>query len=293
MIYDEEIPKYNPFDNPKDRKEIIDTDKLFNQCEVSIDEVIKHPPTAIAIGEYEVKGNMYPIPFGSYGDFSCIVGASKSKKTFLKSALLAGYIGGSAVNYFNDIRGIDNTDKWVIDIDTEQSKFHSQRVFRRVQEMTGIKHDKYKAFFLREQSVEERLALIESIFENPLFKNNIGLVAIDGFADLVKDFNSLEESTQLTQKIMKWSSVNKCHIIGVLHSNFNTKKPTGHLGSSVMKKAETVVILEPGTTEKSVMVNCSYSRNHPFKDFEFELNKDYLPFEINGSFTFDTDKAPF
>ena len=50
---------------------------------VDIDEVLKPQPVAISIGTSQYKGQSYPIPFGSYGDFSCIVGASKSKKTFL------------------------------------------------------------------------------------------------------------------------------------------------------------------------------------------------------------------
>jgi hypothetical protein len=38
--------------------------------------------TVAGIGSSEYKGTNYPIPFGSYGDFSCIVGASKVKRLF-------------------------------------------------------------------------------------------------------------------------------------------------------------------------------------------------------------------
>jgi hypothetical protein len=34
---------------------------------------MKPQPVAISIGSSEYKGTNYPIPFGSYGDFSCIV----------------------------------------------------------------------------------------------------------------------------------------------------------------------------------------------------------------------------
>ena len=106
----------------------IDFKKLHDQSLISITEKVKRQPVAISIGEYEYASSLYPIPFGSYGDFSCIVGASKSKKTFLKSALLAGYIGGNATSYFSSIKGHDTHGKFILDVDTEQSRFHTQRV---------------------------------------------------------------------------------------------------------------------------------------------------------------------
>jgi len=56
-------------------------------------------------------------------------------------------------------------------------------------------------------------------------------VIIDGIADLVSDVNNLEESNLVVQKIMKWSAELDCHIVTVIHSNFGSDKPTGHLGS--------------------------------------------------------------
>jgi hypothetical protein len=58
---------------------------------------MKQQPVA-GIGTSVYKDNSYPIPFGSYGDFSCIVGASKSRKTFFKSMIEASYLGGMQIN---------------------------------------------------------------------------------------------------------------------------------------------------------------------------------------------------
>src|SRR5690606_34433442 len=115
--------------------------KIEKESFISVDEEIGRQPVAISIGTYHYKGNDYPIPFGSYGDYSCVVGSSKSRKTFLKSALVAAYIGGSTINYFSEIRGHNNEGKFVVDIDTEQSKYHSQFVFKRVCEMVGTNPD--------------------------------------------------------------------------------------------------------------------------------------------------------
>lgn len=245
---------------------------------VNIDDVIKPQPVAISIGETNYKGNHYPISFGSYGDFSCIVGASKSKKTFLKSLMTACYIGGNSNLYADNVKGHGSKDKFVIDIDTEQSEFHSQRVFRRVAEMVGINPTQYKPFALRKLSANERLDFIDWIFNESEYKNNIGLVNIDGVADLVNDVNDLEASNKVAQKLLKWSAEANCHIITVLHRNFGTKKPTGHLGSAVLKKAETVVFVEK--EGDMVLVNPEYTRNQPFETFAFEVREDWLPYVI-------------
>tara|TARA_R110000851_G_scaffold321663_1_gene487187 strand:+ start:251 stop:1141 length:891 start_codon:yes stop_codon:yes gene_type:complete len=279
---EEEIPKYNPFDNPKVNKgSLMDFALIAKKSEIDLGEVIKHPPIAISIGTYEYKGESYPTPFGSYGDISCIVGASKSKKTFYKSALLAGYVGGNSINYFDNIKGHNSRGKWVIDIDTEQSRFHSQRTFRRVQEMTGINNPYYRCFYLREYSPAERMKFIEWLLNKSEYAGNIGLVSIDGYADLVTDFNNIDQASDLSGKLMKWSSEQNCHITGVLHRNFGTQKPVGHVGSFILKKAETVVFIESDAGTGIVNVKCEYSRNRPFEDVNFDIDDNALPFSVS------------
>lgn len=256
----------------------IDYKSIHDLHFVDIDTVLKPQPVAISIGETLYKGNYYPISFGSYGDFSCIVGASKSKKTFLKSLITACYIGGNSNFYADNIKGHNSKDKFVIDIDTEQSEFHSQRVFRRVAEMVGVNPSQYKPFSLRKLSANERLDFIDWLFTESEYKDNIGLCNIDGVADLVNDVNDLEASNKVAQKLLKWSAEANCHILTVLHRNFGTKKPTGHLGSAVLKKAETVVFVEK--ENEMVLVNPEYTRNQPFETFAFEVREDWLPYVV-------------
>ena len=80
-------------------KNVFNPLKIEEDSFVNLGEVIKHPPIAVSIGTHNYKGIDYPTPFGSYGDISCIVGASKSKKTFFKSAIMAGYIGGNSISF--------------------------------------------------------------------------------------------------------------------------------------------------------------------------------------------------
>jgi hypothetical protein len=272
-----ELPKIELKNEPPEQE--LNFKKIHDLQFIDIDKILKPQPVAISIGTIKYKGENYPIPFGSYGDFSCIVGASKSKKTFLKSLLTACYIGGNSNEFSTEIKGHNVVNKWIIDIDTEQSEYHAQRVFRRVAEMVGKNPKHYKPFALRTLSANERFKFIDWIFNESQYKGNIGLLIIDGVADLVNDVNNLEASNEVAQKLLEWSGNENCHIITVLHRNFGSKKPTGHLGSAVLKKAETVVFIEKDGD--ATLVTSEYSRNQPFEDFAFEVNSDWLPCVIN------------
>lgn len=253
---------------------VIDFSNIENEAFIDPSIELKPQPIALSLGETEYKGNFYPIPLGSYGDFSCIVGASKSRKTFVKSLIVAGYLGGNA-NLYSDIKGHLNDEKFVLEFDTEQSHFHTQRVTRRVIEMVGVNDSRYKSYSLRQYDPKTRFEFIDYMLYESEFKNNIGLVSIDGYVDLVTDFNSLEQSTQLTERLLQWTSKTNCHITGILHKNFGTMKPVGHVGSSVLKKAETVMFIDK--ENELTKVTCEYSRNIPFDEFYFEIGKDWLP----------------
>lgn len=264
-------------------EEKIDFSKILIESYIDPAEEIKPQPVAISIGSSEYKGTSFAIPFGSYGDFSCIVGASKSRKTFFKSMIVAGYIGGQSNILNPSIKGHDTREKFVIEFDTEQSKYHTQRVVRRVCEMVGGVSDLYKTFSLRQYAPKERFEFIDWIIFESEFKNKIGLISIDGFVDLVTDFNNLEQATGLTDKLLQWTASGNMHITGILHKNFGTSKPVGHVGSSVLKKAETVAFIENDKDSGNTSVKCEYSRNIAFNDLQFSVNSDWLPHEIEST----------
>jgi len=271
---------FNFEDLTNNAAQIIDFKQILKESLIDPAEEIKQQPIALSIGESIYKGNSYPIPFGSYGDFSCIVGASKSRKTFFKSMVEAAFIGGNSNIHNPSIKGHNADKKFVLSFDTEQSHFHAQRVQRRVLELIGGNCEFYKTFGLRGYTPKERFDFIDWVVFESEFKNNIGLMSIDGFVDLVTDFNSLEQSTGLTEKLLNWTAKGKMHCTGILHKNFGTAKPVGHVGSSILKKAETVVFVEKGDDDVT-LVKCEYSRNQPFKEIKFNVDdNDWLPKEI-------------
>ena len=263
--------------NKKDKTESLNFKELAKTLFIDVRKKIERPPIAISKGEYSQATSFYPTPICTYSNFSAISGPSKSMKTFFKTALVAGYIGGKSNYYFEDIKGHDTEGKFVVDLDTEQSEYHVSLSAKRVVKMIGGEYNYYLPFQLRALTPMERFQFIEWIFMESEWKDNLGFVAVDGIADIISNTNDLEQSSNATNAFMKWSAISKAHITTVIHNNFDSNKPTGHIGSSITKKAETVMKVKRDEEKNIVTVSPSYTRNIPFDEFEFTLNNDFLP----------------
>ena len=255
---------------------------IAEECTIDTTTVMEYPPTALSLGEKTIQskgGNItMPIPIGTYGNFSFVQAPPKSKKTFFVSLLASVYLSGGN-NFGGKIKG-HRDGRCLMHFDTEQGHWHSQRVFKRVQDMSNTKEvGCYHTYALRTIGYKERLQFIEYCLEQNKGKN--GLVIIDGIADLVSDVNNLEESNLCVQKIMQLSAKYDCHIVTVIHSNYGSDKPTGHLGSFLEKKTETQIQLEANTVNKEwITVSCKRSRGYAFETFSFSINEFGLPFVV-------------
>jgi hypothetical protein len=263
-----------------DQQELADlkAEVYLEQCYIDPNEEITHPPIAISYGEhsYNTKDGLvtYPTPIGTYGNFSFISAWPKHKKTFLVSLLSASYLGGNSRRFAGDIKG-HRDDKCILHFDTEQGKFHAQRVFKRALEMSGLSSECYKTYGLRSRSHKERLQIIDYAIRT---SENVGLVIIDGIADLVSDVNNIDESNEVVQMLMKWTENYNIHIVTVIHMNWGSTKPTGHLGSALQKKCETEIHLEKGEFDDGIVeVKCKSSRGRSFDSFSFFINSNGYP----------------
>jgi hypothetical protein len=275
-----QFDEYSPSSVSVEKKVNINFQNIYDSSFIDVTKKIERPPIALSIGEYTMGSKVHKIPFATYGNFSCIVGPSKSKKTFLKSMMVASYIGGNSNQYAGLIKSHRERDSFVIDIDTEQSTYHAQNVFKRVVRMIGVdNHEFYKPFALRPYEPKQRLEFIEWLIYESDMKDNIGFVSIDGMADLVDDFNDLKESQKVVQKIMKWTDDKQFHLTTILHSNYGTMKAVGHMGSSVYKKAESVCsIVNDGDV---ITANFTQTRGFPIESFNYDVDKDTgLPYII-------------
>jgi hypothetical protein len=250
----------------------LDFNKIALDTFINVNEKIERQPVALSIGTNIYKNSEYPTPISSYGDFFCLVGASKSRKSFAKKAIISRYIGGTSDRFFPDVKGHGSEGKAVIDNDTEQSRYHVQRGARQVLEMCGFIYPNYHPYGMRPLDYKQRLGLIEWQLKNI---ENIGLMFIDGVADLVKNANDLDECNELVQKLMTWSADYNISIGTVLHVNHGSDKATGHLGSAITKKAESVIYVK--TEDGLTSLEPFYTRNIPFNEIRFEIDPNGLP----------------
>lgn len=254
--------------------------ECFERSKVNLTERKYRPPLAISIGEDDIpyKGNYYPLRFGTFGNISMIKGEEKSRKTFLKSLLLACAIGGKSNNYTGDINitGHDLNDKYIIDIDSEQDEYDVWLNATRIPFMVGETPHNYISLKWREYTPVERSQLLEWLFMESQYRKKLGVVSIDGYVDFVKDFNSQEQSIEFTQNLMKYTTISRCHITGILHVNPNTDKSRGHLGTILQQKCETVVMIKDMGDYSKII--CQRGRGKRFEDFTIRTDKDWMPY---------------
>lgn len=256
----------------------------YERAYIPLDKPLPPPETLISIGEHQFKGNCYPTTVMTAGSFSVIAAPSKSKKTLFKTQLCATYIGGNASYRFPNIHSHRREDYYILDFDTEQSEYYAQRTFKSVADIVGTIYPQYLTFKICHLSAEERVAFIEKVLER--FRGKVKLVFIDGIADLMNDVNNLEWSNQIVHKLIKWADDYKIHICTIIHVAYGVTKATGHLGSAVTKKAETVFLLKVDDNDKNIVeVLPQYTRGYPFDSFKFMVDSNDFTIYFYDEFT--------
>ena len=128
---------------------------------VDLSEELLPPDTLLSVGEHTYKGNSYPTSLCTSSEFSAIIAESKKKKSFIKSAFIASFIGGNTNQLFPNIKSHRKEDFTILDFDTEQGAYYAQRTFRRVNDMVGVFYPYYKCYITRNLPSEQRLKLID------------------------------------------------------------------------------------------------------------------------------------
>ena len=279
------MEKLNIEDFNTQEEDVFNFEEVYNKCFVDITKPISAPPIALGIGYHDYKNQMYLNPTFTYGEMSAIVAPQKSKKTFFKRAIASSYIGGQSTNYFPNMttkRG--NEQRIVLDFDTEQGAFYAQRSFIGVMDMVGNKYDNYLPFGIKSLTDKEMLMFIDGVIQK--HKSKIGMVFIDGVADLCFNPNDIIQSNAVIKKLKDWTELG-IHICCVIHKTFDKDKAFGHLGTYIQKKVETSIFLsitDEETANSPVKVVQKDSRGAPFEPFFFDLDLTTLtPRECSGN----------
>lgn len=264
-------------ESPKPIETNIDYRQFFKDATIDLTKKYDRPPLAISIGTLYYGQESYPQRFGTFGNFSVIMGEEKSRKTFFKSMLLACAIGGGANNFNSEIKGHGLEGKWIIDIDTEQDLYDNYIAVKRVADMIGSFPLNYISINLRGKTPNEIKGFLKWLFLESEYKDNLGIVSIDGYVDCINDFNSQTESKEFVTDLMHYSKTANCHITGVLHLNPGSDKGRGHFGTMLAQKSEMVVIAKCKDDYSEII--CKRVRGgKKFSSFCIRVNNDWLPY---------------
>ena len=209
------------------------------------------------------------VMIASLGNISAVVGAAKSKKTFLCTALVGGLLADKG-----DF-GITPRLAKVLWVDTEQSVLHARKVVERIHRLAGWSEDSNNGLLhtltLREVEPKARAEILYMAIE--LYRPT--LVIVDGISDLMYNTNDIAESESIVGKLMALSTDFNCHILCVLHTNPDSDKARGHIGSTLQRKAETVLFVHK--VGESSVVEPQFCRNEEFEPFAFIIDEEGLP----------------
>jgi hypothetical protein len=235
-----------------------DAKEVIKMARVTPDEEIQNAETLLWFKE---KDKMVTIC--TRGNISAIIGKAKSRKTFFNTILAVSMITGSL---FSKFIASQKKKLKVVYFDTEQGRGRAQRVVRRIVNMAAS-GEQIDMISLRPYSTSERVEIIEEYFNT----HKPDFAFIDGIRDLIRDFNNLDQSTELMTSLLRWSEAHDCHICCVLHMNKADGNARGHLGSELMNKAESVLMVEMSEDGNYSEVKPGYMRDGLFEPFQFTI----------------------
>lgn len=206
------------------------------------------------------------IPCFPRQDLVAITGKAKCGKTWATSILMAAAMWGGEILGMEAAEGLLK----VLYVDTEQAAYSTQKVLQRVLKMSTLPYndERLQMLNLRRETHDLRLQLLLAAMS----RMRPDLVIIDGVRDLLLDFNDIEESMTLINRLMKLASDFDCSVVCILHQNKpkDDNNMRGHLGSELENKAAEVYEM---TREDGIFrFSQKLSRNQPLEhDLRFVI----------------------
>jgi hypothetical protein len=247
---------------------------ILESCRIDVSDMIPEPEICL-----EIVSGPEKTMIATLGNFSAIIGKAKSKKTFLISIAISSAVRGKIVmEKFKS--SLPEGKRKVLFFDTEQSRYHVQKVVRRICLLSEIKEpENLQCFALRPMETNTRIQLIEHALDTI---EGIGLVVIDGIRDLVMDINDPKESTTIVTKLMQWTDTKGIHIMTALHQNKGDTNARGHLGTEIINKAETIISVTKDAQNSEIsVVEAEYLREKEFPPFAIGIHPTGVPYILH------------
>lgn len=197
----------------------------------------------------------------------CVVaGKPKTGKTHLLLGILSAALNGGSALGFEADEPLN-----IILADTEQSVYHLDAEVKKILRLAELPNKTtphLTPLHLRALAPKERMKAIEAAAD----ELRPDIIFIDGAGDLVNNINDIEESEAAVESLLRLTSRLDAGIVAVIHTSWSKEgKLTGHLGSILERKAQTVVLLKREEGSDQVTVKAPAMRDGNFKPFDFRF----------------------
>jgi uncharacterized protein YbaR (Trm112 family) len=250
---------FEPIQIEKIPEEKFDPRLIENYRVKHTDEV--SPPDVVLF----VSGQMVATRKNIFG----ITGKAKVGKTFLMTLINSVVLKKNELGVLSSYlpKGKDK----ILYIDTEQSEWHVSKVMQRINKLIESKRiENLLMYSFDAVPTSQRWQYTEwLICNNP----EVGLVIIDGIADLVKSVNDEIIACDTADWMRRMATINDVAIGYVLHQNpSDSAKMRGHLGTVLMNKSETVIQISSSKENEAIkLVQTTQTRNKKPEDWSFEI----------------------
>ncbi len=177
------------------------------------------------------------IGIGGDGDLVNFFGKHKSRKSAAGACAASCFLEGGKNESLNFRANFDGRN--LIHFDTEQNKTDHHKLACEMLYQAELPTDRtpanYYSFHLMPYSKTQRINFVKYCLESV---DNIGCVFLDGVVDLCRNYNDLEEASDLVTFLMNMASKHKFLLINVLHNARSTGQARGHLGTELLNKAK-------------------------------------------------------
>jgi hypothetical protein len=274
VIENPEVAKYL---QEKEQEERFNPIEALKKASVDLSEEIKEPPVALVLHQNNT------MTIGTLGNFSCLIGKAKSRKSFTIAIATAAALGNGIVLGFESCMPTDKNN--VLYFDTEQARFHVQKAGQRVATLSGYDEGAQPSnlhiYCCRGYDPKQIVEMVEYALYHT---ENVGFVVIDGIRDLIHDINDQKEATYINTKLLKWTQELNVHIMTVLHQNKGDGFARGHVGTEIVNKAETTISITKQEDDPEVsVVKPEFMRDMEFAPIAFRIDENGIP-EIDENY---------
>jgi hypothetical protein len=246
---------------------IKDAEEKEFRVPVSFEMSYKYIPTAehsiIALGETQIL---------SIGNIFTLIAPPGTGKSNIAEAIASNYINGDCDSFGFKVDLPEG--KKILLCDTERTKNDCYKGFKRIMNRTGVEpaHLKDGLFedlifraFIASESLEESRQDITDILET----GEIGLMILDGVGDFVASVNDEEKAKEIVKWLVTMANKHNLGVMVTIHPNPKdpSYKPTGHLGSFLLKKSEAVmVVCKADNNSRLITTNFEHGKVRGGKD---------------------------